>query len=308
MAQVLGETLDYLMRVGVEYNLHQSNYWGVLFSKKDGVQSATITSPFYAIQVEGLDIEPQGEFYSYFENAWTKNPYPVSVEEVLVELSRKNEFVGKIIVPFTNLVNRVGTLTDLEKKKTRLIFAPGVLEQGEVLLKFTNMGGIMQSVNSKIPKPFLIDRLSFISHDDIKNNAHVYYRCRIVGMTDDAYLVTCLEPFGKVRIGLHYSESGFIPDNMDEINSLSKIPKQRILFINTVEPQNLVIPPIHVDCSMFLDVVKVMGLSGTSFLEIHVGNHYNHPILIRNIRNNDKEPQISIMYATLNLGFGPQRR
>lgn len=306
MTEKLGIILDYLMRPGVEYNQQKRDYWGVRFHKKsDGTVSAIVASAFFAIEVENVDIKPEGEFFYYRENTWGPSPYPNSADHIL-SVFDSNVPAGHISVPLPNLVNHIGKLPDDTKKKSRIIFSPGKLDRNDVVLRFSaNSAGRLQARNPRVAKPF--EPVNDISGPGFSDRAQ-FYKCRIVEETEHAIMVEVIDIYGKVRIGINCSPHGFVPDDMTGLNDLIGMPRDLIYGVNQTMPQAWVPLPYHFDCMMLFDLLKVCMVIDAKMVDMFFGYEPNQPIIIRSRKESEKDPQISIAVASLNQNFGDQRR
>ena len=215
--------------------------------------------------------------------------------------------MGKVTFPLTNIINR---LTELDKhaslKKCRVIVSPGYLERGELAIKFEYVDGRWEFKHPALPKPIRLSVDSVIKSDGIRED--VIYRCAITGEGDTSINVNAIEPYGKMRLGILYSERGFVPTNMEGINRMTGIiPPDMIICTNLVEPKEISAPPIHLDGSMMLDLLKVFLLSSDK-VEMHLPDDPNKPVMLTNVRRSDEDLNIKVVVATLNPFFGAQRR
>jgi len=307
MEQKINQTpqiLDFLLRPAVEYNPPKNTYWGVSFHEG----KAYVVSGLFCICVEGFKgLDPEGEFFSFFESKYIKRPYRITMEEILGTINDFN-FVGQVTFPITNLINRLDTLDDNKKKKARVVITQTIKEEDDILVKFAFNGQQLEFKPNGI-KPFRIANNSLIPGQFVKPG--VSYRCKEVEEleTGDAYYMNVIEPYGKVRAGVIYSEAGFIPTNMDMIHRLIGVPQESILCTNICQPEeNLRMPPIHLSAIMLYDLLKVFLVTNSKLIEMHFGDDPNKHVMFKNIKENPDDLQVTIYVATLDPGLGIQRR
>lgn len=306
MAKTLTETLDFLMRPSVELNLPQNNYWGVAVGPNNSI---VVGSGFLAIHIENIDVsEAAGfNFFSFFENKFTSCTYPISAEEILDKIY-SNQFIGKIIFPHTNVINRLDTFSEDQRKRSRVIVSATEKMDNELKLKFSHNGQRYEWRHPAIPKVGYIAANSLIPENFIKPG--VTYRCFNIDEleTETEFYVNVVEESSKAKIGILYSPNGFIPNNMEAINRMEVVPRDMIVYTNAVEPvENFGMPPVHLRASIFYEALKVLLLTDNPFAEIHFGDNPNKPVMIRSIPQNPADPIITIFQATLNPFFGAQR-
>jgi hypothetical protein len=306
MADQLGVVLDFLMRPGVEYNMQKRKYWGVLFHQKlNAPVSAIVASAFFAIEMENVAVDPKGQFFYYVENEWGPSPYPRPAENIL-EAFKMVTPAGHITAPLPNLLNHIGKLHEDVRKRSRIIFSPGRLDRNDVILRFVKEAdGIIRARNPKSPKAFLPVNGPFPPDFGMRGQ---FYKCRILGEEEDIIMVEVIDIYGKVRLGVKHSPQGFIPDSMEAINDLKDIAPELIYGINQTMPQKWFPFPTHVDCMMLYDLLKVFSIIETKFVDISFSYDPNRPMIIRNRKESPLDPQINVVVATLNQGFGAQRR
>jgi hypothetical protein len=302
--------LGALMRPAVQYNSAANlNYYGVLFFENPDTKAicAAAASSQFAVIIEGISEQPKGEFFSFVQNEWTKNQYSLTPERIYKTLQDiVSHSSGKFIVPIPNFINHLNKLTDTEKKSARVIMSPDLLEEGEILMKFENDNGQLVFRHKLLPKPCLIGTESIIPNNVVKPN--MVYKAIITNETSDSFIVNVVSPYSKIKIGLHYSPEGFAPSDIDSINKMRNMAEGWILRINEINPaQNFNMAPIHLRCTSLYDLVKCMALSSSPFMEIYASVDSNAPILMKNIKNDPKDLDITIMQATLNPFYGPQR-
>lgn len=299
--------LNTLVRPGVEYNIQQMAFAGVgFFKNQDGKVSGLVPSPYFVIEVEDMGIQPQADFFHYITNQWGPYPYPVPVS-LIMERLKTPKMIGSVTFPFMSLVNHLNKMDDKFKKKCRLILTPNQLFQSDLVIKFVDENGRKVFRHPALNKPCVIADNSAVPTALVTLNT--LYKGAITGETDDSYIVNVISLYSKVQMGIHYSEKGFFPDNMEIVNRMVNIPYNFILGTNTVTPaQNFVMPPVHLDCSLFYDVCRIFTLANATFLELHFGENPNSPVVLRNIKNNPNDMQINILLGTLNPYYGVQRR
>ena len=300
MELTINDLLAGLSRCGVDYNYQDMNCVGVLFWKReDGTMSAVVAAGSFTVEIRDIGFVPEGEFFNFASNAWAKNSYPADVKK-LQERIDNYEFMSKITVPFTNVVNGINQLNDDMKKKSRIILSPNTLNEGDMLLKFKQEGSNMVFRHPKVNK-------AFIANSEVKKD--VVYKCRVISENSDAYLVEIIEEYSKVRFGMHVSPNGFIPSDIQSVNELRTNNDRIILRVNSVEvKEDEQMPPMHYDTKLFYDLIRILGIMPTMYMEILTGNSPTSVTLIRNVRNNDKEKQINIYLGSLNPYYGAQRR
>jgi hypothetical protein len=305
MDQKLQSILEFVKRPAVEYNLPQNKYWGVTLVDN----SIIVASGFFTIEISNikLDEKPETNFFSYFEEKFSEYAYPLNVPQIHEKVSSQCEFVGKITLPVTNIINR---LMEIDKhtslKKCRIVVSPGYLESGELTLKFVQNGGHWEFKHQALPKPIHLSKDSVIKEDGIRPD--VVYRCVAVGETADCLEVNAVEPYGKMRLGVLYSPNGFVPTNIEDVNRMTGIiPPDMIICTNVAEPEQIPAPPIHLDGSMMFDLLKVFLLCADK-VEMHLPNDPNKPVMFTNVMKSEDDLMIRIVAATLNPFFGAQRR
>lgn len=305
MEQKLETLLNFMMRPAVEYNLPQRNFWGISV----GENSILAASGFFMIEIEntGFEQKPEGNFFSYVENKFGEFAYPLTEAQLRERAAAQCKFVGKVMLPVTNIINR---LDEIDKhtslKKCRVVVSPGYLESGELTLKFVQEGGEWLFKHPSLPEPVRIAKTSPIQQDGIRGG--VVYRCAITETTETSLKVNVIEPYGKMRLGVLYSPQGFVPTNIEDINRMTGIiPPDMIICTNMVDPDPVPAPPIHLDGSMMFDLLKVFLLCSDT-VELHLPDDPNKPVMFTNIPKDEKDLRIRIIVATLNPFFGGQRR
>lgn len=296
------QILDFLLRPAVEYNPPANSYWGVAFRDNN----AYVVSATFCIVVEGLKgFRPEGEFFSFFEGKYTRIPWRISLDDVIARIS-SFKFNGRVVFPITNFINRLGELPEDKRKKSRVVFAQTFKEEGDFFLKFEHNG---QRLEFKVPgmsKPVWVDSASFIPEQFVKLNTP--YRCKL-READEAIYANVLEPYGKVRMGVVYSEAGFDPKNLELVHRMVGIPQDMILCSNAVDPiENFFMPPIHIDATMLHDLSKVLLASNNKFMEMHFGETFKDFVMFRNVKEKPDDLQITIFVAPLDISYGIQRR
>ncbi|MCX8074136.1 MAG: hypothetical protein N2749_00930 [Clostridia bacterium] len=296
------QILDFLLRPAVEYNPPANSYWGVAFRDN----KAYVVSGTFCIVVEGLkDIKPEGEFFSFFENKYTKIPWRISLDDVIARIS-SFEFTGSVAFPITNFINRLGELPQDKRKKSRVVFAQTFKEDGDFFLRFRHNGQRLEFKAPGMTKPVWIDNMSFIPEQFVKLDTP--YRCKL-READEAIYANVIEPYGKVRMGIVYSEAGFDPKNLESVHKMIGIPQDMILCSNAIAPvENFYMPPIHIDATMLYDLSKVLLASKSKFVEMHFGKEFKDFVMFRNIKEMDEDLQITIFVAPLDISYGIQRR
>lgn len=306
MGKQIDMVLNGLMEAGVEYNTQENSFFGVLFQEN----SALVSSIWFIIRVENLAEKPQDEFFSYFDNAWTKNRYPVGAETLLpIMYDPMKKHTGKIIVPLPNLINHLNKLTEKEKKLSRVIIAPDIVDEAseEFLAKFTFNGQRHEFNYPGLDKPCYVAPDSKFPEQLIKGD--VVYKCKAIAENNEAYFLNVISPYSKVKIGLHYSDAGFIPTDINAISRLEGMSEDRIMRLNSIEPaETFRMCPVHLDCEMLYDLSKVFALANATYIEINVPDEPNVPVVIRNIKNHPDDLEITIMQATLDPFYGAQKR
>jgi hypothetical protein len=299
----IGVVLNALKKVGVDYNVVNPNYFGVTF--KDNMAIAASAS--FIVLIEGLTQPAPGEFYSYLDENWGPNRYNISFDgilKILTDLMPKH--IGKLIVPLPNLINHIDTLTDAEKTMSRVIIAPDIVPEGDMLMKFDWNGSDFEFRHRLLPKPCILASNPKIPKEYI--NPNLIYKTHTVDEDGTAFYVDAYGLYSKVKIGLYHSTSGFIPKDMDRINAMVDLPESRILRVNQIEPdKDFRMVPTHLKCTMFYDLIKTLALSGNPFVEIFVADDANIPIVMKNVRMEQNGFQITVMQATMNPFYGPQR-
>jgi hypothetical protein len=297
------QILDFLLRPAVEYNPPQNKYWGVSFHEG----KAYVVSGTFCICVEGFKgVQPEGEYFSFFEGKYTKIPYRVGINDI-IKAVHGFQFVGKTVFPVTNFINRLDALNDTDRKKSRVVFTQTFKEQGDTLLKFVRNGQRMEFRHPAIPKPFLIDMQNSAIPEQFVVPGTAY-RCK-VNEKEDAVYVNVLEPYGKVRAGIIHSKAGFDPRNMEAVHKFIGVPQDLMICTNVVEPvENFKMPPIHLDATMLYDLLKVFLSSNCKHVEMHFGDDPNKHVMFRNVKANPDDLQITVYVATLNPFVGIQRR
>lgn len=298
------QILDFLLRPAVEYNPPANSYWGVAFRD----DKAYVVSGTFCIVVEGLrDIKPEGEFFSFFENKYTRIPWRISLDDVINRVtSFHQEFIGKVAFPITNFINRLGDLPQDKIKKSRVVFAQTFREEGDYFLKFNHNGKRLEFRAPGMSKPVWVDSQSFIPEAFVRPD--VPYRCKLTD-TPEAIYANVIEPYGKVRMGVVYSRAGFDPRNLEAVHRMTGIPQDMILCTNTVEPaENFFMPPIHIDATMLYDLSKVFLTTNSKFMEMHFGKTPQNFVMFRNIKERPEDLQVTIYVAPLDISYGIQRR
>ena len=298
------QMLDFLLRPAVEYNPPKNTYWGVSFHEG----KAYVVSGHFCICVEGFKgITPEGEFFSFFENKYISRPYRITMEEIIGTIN-DFEFIGQATFPITNLMNRIDVFDDEKKKKSRVVITPTIKEHDDVLLKFSFNGQNLEYKPAGV-KPLRVAQNSMIPEQFVRPG--VSYRCKEVEdlETSEAYYMNVIEPYGRVRAGVIYSEAGFIPNNMDAIHRLVGVPQEAILCTNICQPEdNLIMPPIHLSAIMLYDLLKIFLVTNNPLIEMHFGDDPNKHVMFKNIKQKEDDLQVTIYMATLDPGLGIQRR
>jgi hypothetical protein len=274
-----------------------------------------VASAYFAVEIENVAVEPKGQFFNYITEEWQPSPYPIPAEKIL-KPSTDAIINGTIVVPIPNLINHLNKLTDDMKKRSRVIFSPGLMMKDDIPLRFRQENGIFTAKSPVSPKPFVPVNGPF--GPDFANNGQ-FYRCRILNENEECIFVEVLEIFGRMRIGMKYSPNGYIPENRDAINNLADIPQDMIMPINKLGlKQNF--EPAHFDNIMFYDLVKIFTLIQTRYAEVSFGWYTPEPTaerpltmpapvsILRNVRESGLDPQITIVIAGLRQDFGAQRR
>lgn len=298
--------LDFLMKVSVDFNLHENKYWGVAFLPG----KAMIGSEWFSLSVEG-DVHGESPFFSYFENKWmpaVQYPYPPDyILSVLYDQIDANEF--KVVVPYTNMVNFLNSVMSSERQACRIVFSQSrPIMSGEVLLKFDIIGGVRQSKVNGVEKPFVIAPNSFISPANIDSKS--FYRCIVVGETESSYMISAAEKYGIVRAGILYSPEGYLPEDINAVNQLDGFPTNRIFPINQIQYDlnAITMSPVHLDLTVFDSLFRAMGISESAFISLEFNRNPNSPIIMRSIPENPEQPRILAKVATLNPTAIGQKR
>ncbi|MDF2841796.1 MAG: hypothetical protein K0R00_222 [Herbinix sp.] len=312
MTQNLESVLSFLLRPAVEYNLPQKKYWGTVVKEN----SMLVASGSFTIEIGNIhfDKKPDGEYFSFLESKFAEFAYPLNPAQIQEKVSSQCSFVGKVVFPLTNIINR---LSDIDKqlvpngkdsilKRCRLIVSPGFLESGDMTLKFTDNGNGWEFKHASLPKPVRLHKDSVIGPDGIRKDT--VYRCEL--KDSDDLLVNVIEPYGKMRLGILYSPKGFVPVNLEEINRMSgKIPPDMIICSNIIEPNPIPAPPIHLDASTMFDLLNVFLMcQNTEKIEMHLPDDPNKPVMFTNVPTSDDDLRIRVVVGTLNPFYGAQRR
>lgn len=298
--------LDFLMAAGVDYNLQYEKYWGVAFLPG----KAVATSSYFNIEVDG-DIVGESPFYSYYEKQWLpQSQYPYAIEQIL-EIAHAgiedNQF--RMLVPYTNFMNFLDNVPEKDKSRCRIIFSQSKpVEAGEYLMKFETVGGVRQYKHPEINKVFMIAPNSRVNPVYIDSKS--FYRCVIVNESQDAFFVDVIEKYGRVRAGILHSPEGYLPDNIDAINYLDGFQPNYVFPINQLgfDDSNSVMSPIHVDLKLLNVLFRTFGLTSSNFISIEFNKDPNAPIFMKNLKENDAQPQVTIKVGSLNPYAGGQRR
>lgn len=306
---ILKQIFDLLKKASVDYNYTNEAYWGVLHDE----QFLYVPSPYFFIRINVsnhpdilkiLSTRPNDKpFFSFLKNEWVPYPFIIPLQTMLSIFQHLN-FVGKVFYPYAKLMNAITQLTDSERQKTRLILNNQLhqLEKNEdLIIKFdtdlTFKHPLLNKIcviadNSNIPKHMIVPgRL---------------YRAKIIGETDAYYLLNVLELFG-LKLGINYSPAGFIPDNLEVIESLKHLPPDKIITTTKVEilNPNVRIANVHLDCTMVFDILRVFALfNSINDIAFFISSDPNHPVLIQSIN----DIIIEALIATLNPFYGIQRR
>lgn len=304
--------LDFLMRPATEYNMQDNRFFGVLFHQKSNKTiSAIVASAFYVVEVENVSMSPKGEFFRYrMENekeSWHTSPYPKSGDEILQQFARFYP-EGSIRAPLPNLINHIGKFHDDVKKRSRIIFSPGIIERDCFALKFVKESdGISRARVASVKKAIVPINGPFPPHFGEKPD---YYVCKKVRETESEILVDVINIYGKVKVGINHSPHGFVVsrEDMSSLNLLTKMDPELICCIQQTQPKGWLPHPTHFDCMMFYDLLKVFLFSGAHFIDIFFGNSPNSPVVIKNVKRNPEDIGINVIVAPLNQEFGPQRR
>lgn len=306
MEQNLKPILDLLMRPAVEYNAPQKNYWGVVIDE----HCIRAISAFFSVKIEGIKERQEPGFFSYLQSKFLKGEYcyPLSLAQIDDRVGSQSSFVGKMVVPVPNLLNRLNDLDEHSQlKKCRIIISPGYLESGDLTLRFDETDGEWVFSHPNIPIVIKRSKDSLVPRELM--NKDTLYRCSIVSESDTQAVVNVIEPYGKMRLGILLSPKGFVPTNIEDVNKMTGIiPADMIMCTNTIAPEVIPAPPMHLDASMMLDLMKIFLLANTPNVEIHLPDDPNKPVLITSMPANEEDLRISVTVATLNPFYGAQRR
>lgn len=306
----ISEVLASFLATGAEYNLQNDHYAGVLFFRTEngGIGAMGPTGPSVPI-CENVSESPPSDFFNYHFEKWSESPYPRPIPEMIGRIREiESKVRGSFRVPYTNLINLINTLNDEEQNKARMIITQMVIEKGDLLMRFKKVNGVFEFRHPLLPKVYIVSNnsrtpISYINEND-------FYVCRkeMNTETSEVIFVNCIEPYGKIRIGLRYTSGGFDPTNMVDINNMVDIPKNKIMCINQTDIPEGAMPPIHLDCKMVYRALKAFARTEPLFIDFCTGDDFNSPVVIKNVIKDENDAVIKLVIGTMNLSYGMQRK
>jgi len=320
MNERLQSIIDYTKDASFNFNKGNHEYPGLLFKRKETGVSMLAISKWFIAEMENTGIEPETEFYSLHYGKWVnQHPFPWSTDYMISAFDRF-EIMGKFTLRLNNVLNHIMQLDNFTecndvKEESRIIISRYQPEENRQIISFKDIGGILQYKIDILPKPFVISNNSAIPPQYIKPDTK--YVCEVIEEREDAYIVSCLEPYGIIRLGLKHSPKGFIPSDMDGINRLKGIPFNLIHCTDLLEPRDIDFQPIHLNCLMFFHLAKMFTILNTEFIDVYFGpdpgkidrvtGKKQLAIVMHNVKKSKDEPTIRIAMQSLNQDYGPQR-
>lgn len=305
----LDQVLDHLKMVAVDDNLESDRYWGVSFDEKtDGSYSAIVASSCLAIEVNDIGFVPEDRFFGYLDNKWyPETRYPLSNGYILDKLYDQNlDNYTRLTLPVTNLVNFLSQMENANKQQSRVVISRGIIDEGELICKLEKkLNGDCVFTHPRVNKPFIVEReKTKIPLKDIRDGE--YYCCSVNGEADDVFYISANKVFGKVKIGIVHSPTGFFDMKVEDVNRLDDIEQKYVLGVPDVKNESHGFS--HIDCMRLWMVCKVFVMSGGKNIDIFI--HKTDPLADIFISNQETpgEHVISAKIAVLDPYAGPQRR
>jgi hypothetical protein len=196
-------------------------------------------------------------------------------------------------------------LSDSEKRKSRLVLSPGVLNPGEFIMVF-NDNKEFKSPKSEFPFVAVDGPQGVIPRALVRPGQP--YKVVQADPLDHPFDIFVLEPYGKVRMGVWHSPGVFLKDEIELANTLRGVGQDRIFTINMTDPVNMSMPIPHIDMMAFYDMIKVFALNSPGQIEMHIGEHEKCPIMLRNIPNSPEDFIVTIVLTPIDLNYEGQIR
>jgi len=320
MNQNTKHVLSLLGDLAILNNKGREHKWGVLFNTirtpgGDIDEAFTFSSPpgsektsvmVRVSEFGRFDYNREAPYYHYTEEGFIRNQLPITIEEIHKKIS-SFDFRQPIRIPYGNIMNFIfkNFPESRQRSRVRVIIKPehGNINKGEVLCKF-NSDGIFN--HPKLSKPIYVDKYSKLSKEDI--NVNKMYVCEIINETTEVYLANVKkEYFRGIQIGLYETVAGgFYPETERELYDFSAYPEGRVMQIPFILEGNYVTEPVHVDCHIMMECLKLYA--GFTWVDLVLGATPIHPLLLIGVKENDDFPKIECFIAPLNPMVGGSPR
>lgn len=295
-----------LYRPTIEYNWTDKNFWKILFYQNKIV----VVSGYHAIEISNIPetIKPQGLFYDLQNNSWGKNlEFPVSHQDIENKLNIPVD--GYFDAHFNLLLQYCESFTDDIKRKSRLVIAPQVTQEHELVISF-------DYDENQVPFCSLQDLMFRVSpNSQIRADEvvpHMPYVCVPETQSGSEITVNVLAPGNKIKMGLVFSPGVFWPQSQEEISkihAMRDMPQQ--FMFGAFESVNGYMPEAtHLDTGMFMDVVKAFTVSEDPIIRFGIGTdkRLNEGAITLESIGPETNVKVKAVVGTLYHALGPQRR
>lgn len=303
MVKTMDNVLMSLFRPAVEYNWIDKDYWKVIFVGN----KAYIASGYHLLELSNLpsDIKAQGLYYDFAKNEWGNNlEYPIGMEEINQVFEIKED--GFFDTNLNLLLQYCNSFSDEVKRDSRLVLASHNTEEDELTVSFdVNVDG--KKICDKGGFQIYVASNSQVKNEEVV--PHMPYVCKVEEMSGTTIKVNVLAPAGIIKMGLYHSQNCFVMENAEQaaiIHGMRELP-QEFMYTAFKSCNNYTPMPIHLDASMFIDIVKAFNITSDTFVRFGTSEDPNKPITLESFGNPDGIKCRAVI-ATLNPFCGPQRR
>lgn len=305
--QQLDRVLNSLFRQTVEYSWISKALWKVFF--KDN--KVYVASGYHVLEVSNFadGVIPNNECYDYANGNFCSDiaGYPLKIEEMQQALCIKKD--GCFDTSTNLLLQYLNSFPEEVSKKSRFVIAAHDEEKDELIVSFKQDERGQKYVNFEGN-----NEIEFrVSPNSMTPSAHILidtpYVCTVSATEGNTIYLNVLSKMNAIKMGLIFSPECFImttPEEMKRVHGMRNLTNDSLFTSFT--PVNGYKPvPIHLDATMFIDIVKGFALTDDPILRIHTSSDPNHPIILESV-GPESNLKVRATVATLNPFMGPQRR
>jgi len=296
--------------LAVDCNKGNPRNWGILFNLfSDGTR---VTDEAWAVgesfiarwsEFGRFSYKNEEPFLVIEDDMWRTNKFPLSADELRARMA-KVEYNQVIRIPVGNVYNSITDAfqTNLERSKVRIIVRATVKPSPRMALliakyipEHEQMGFYHPSDRSRV---FLLDKYSDLSAEHLKSEK--VYQCGIVEEKNGITFVNAKSRFFQgIEFLMHISPAGFMPESDEELYESMHYEDRHKVQIPFVLPLDHDFHPIHLDCSVFINVLGAM--KGFNYIDMFINDDPEKPILLVGKKEDDSYPLVQIALGPLRI-------